>query len=367
MIVFVVVGRLGKSLVESKVLPIANHAAVKKVYIFSETSGYNIDKAEYLVLPGWLTKMRPALMKQLIRIFYEFFQLLYWAIKIRPLLINGIYTLPKGLNAMIASKIIGCKSMVSVIGNTKEIPTYMWPTFLWKNLNLWLLRMTDAVATKGCVITRYLIDNHIEASKIFEFGGGLDLERFRSIPGRERDIDVLFVGNYSELKGPDRVVSVIERLRTEIPDIRGVFLGNGPLFNKISLQIIEKNLTDNIYQAGQVDNTIDYYQKSKLLIMPSKSEGLSTAMIEAMACGCVAIISNVGAMKEAAKHNVTALVVENYQDINQFYYYANQALINDEKRRLLSKAARSLVEDKYSIEAQTGIFDLILRYIKLIH
>ena len=51
----------------------------------------------------------------------------------------------------------------------------------------------------------------------------------------------------------------------------------------ISLIIISiKKLNSNVILKGYVSNVLDYYSRAKVLVMPSTSEGLSTAMLEAM-------------------------------------------------------------------------------------
>ena len=57
----------------------------------------------------------------------------------------------------------------------------------------------------------------------------------------------------------------------------------------------------NLFNGGKNEMVIT---KSKVLIMPSISEGLSTAMLEAMSSGCVPVVSDVGEMTKAAFDNV---------------------------------------------------------------
>ena len=78
--IFVVVGRLPKSLVKSKVEPIIKSDIVDKVYVFSQEEGFKVDGLEYITLPG-IFNNRNFLLKFL-RIIYEPIQLFIYCLKL---------------------------------------------------------------------------------------------------------------------------------------------------------------------------------------------------------------------------------------------------------------------------------------------
>lgn len=121
--------------------------------------------------------------------------------------------------------------------------------------------------------------------------------------------------------------------------------------------IRENDFKKNVKFLGYVSNPEDYYKKAKLYILPSSTEGLSTAMLESMACGCVPIVSDVGNLTEAAWHNINAMVVKDYQDIETFTNYTKELLLNDRKRNEMSKNAQNLIIGKYSPKAQSEILE----------
>jgi glycosyltransferase involved in cell wall biosynthesis len=358
---FLVVGRLGKSLIVSKAEPVIANPLIEKLYIFSDAEGIPIKGATYIVNPKWLKKIKPEVLQKVIRHFYEPLQLLKYALILKPKYINGVYTLPKGFYSVLVSKLTSAKSIVSVIGGKREILTYMPFTFFWKKINLSILNNSDAVTTKGEVVTEYLIKNKIKKEKIFTLNGSISA-RFLELDKNDREIDILFCGNFSNLKGPDRVLDVIERVFNYDKTIRAAFLGKGTLFNMIEAEIKRKKHT-NIFLYGHVENTEYYFKKAKLLLMPSISEGLSTAMLEAMACGCVPIVSNVGAMTEAAHHNVNSMVVEGYNNIDDFTKFSLELLQDNNKRKLLSMNGKKMVLDKYTPEAQSVELSKIFEFI----
>lgn len=115
------------------------------------------------------------------------------------------------------------------------------------------------------------------------------------------------------------------------------------MINKLGLE-------NHIKLEGYVKTTVPYYQRAKLLIISSRSEELAIAMLEAMACGCVPIVSNVGNMTDADHHGVNAMVVNDYMDIETFTKYTKELLIDKTKREMLSRNGCQLVNEKYSVE-----------------
>lgn len=361
-IIFVVVGRLGKSLTVSKVAPIVASGKVEKVYVFREETGFVINGIEYITLPDFIKNIKINFIKKKFRIIYEPLQLLFYAIKLKPDYINGVYTLPKGLNSFIVSKMVGCKSIVSVIGGEREILTYNKPTAFWKNFNLWLLRNCDIITTKGIKVKEYLIDNGIKKDKIFIFNGSVDTHKYFFNKKIYKDIDILFVGTFRRLKGPDRIVKMIHKLRNNYPNLKAVFLGKGYLYNEIKEQIHILDLQNNIELKGYRTDTVTFFQRAKVLVMPSRSEGLSTAMLEAMACGCVAVVSNVGNMTDAANNGVNSFVVDDYTDIDTFVKYIKILLKNPNRQEKMAQNALQTVNKKYAIYPQTMIAKQIIDY-----
>jgi L-malate glycosyltransferase len=363
-IVFVVVGRLGKGLIISKVEPLTHSKHVDKVFIFAQQKGFDIKKAEYVLLPDWINKVPFKIIRKFIRFIVEPFQLLQYALKYRPMVINGIYTLPKGLNSMIVGKLTGLNSVVSVIGDKREIITYMKPHFFWKWFNINLLKMCNAVTTKGGKVNDYLIENGINSSKIFTLNGSIS-DRFIFCEPCNKDIDIVFCGSFTHRKGPDRVLQVISKLQDSGKEIKSVFLGDGFLLDNMQKTVVEKGIM-YVEFLGHIDYTEQIFRRAKILIMPSHSEGLSTAMLEAMSCGCVPIVSDVGAMTVAAHHNINSMVVSDSNDIETFYRYSSELLEDNDKWNVLSLNAVSLAKSKYTAAAQAAIFDEILHYLKLV-
>jgi glycosyltransferase involved in cell wall biosynthesis len=360
--IFIVAGRTGQTLVMSKTLPFVSLEIVKSIYIFTESEGSKMPKCQYITIPVWIRKTKPVFISRLIRIFFEPIQLLFYAIKIKPLFINGIYCLPKGLNSYIISRITGIKCVNWVIGSRLEVETELPLKKMWEKINLWHLKGCEAISVKGQTDIEYLTSNGIARNKIFPLNGAIDTGKFVFTSG-ERPIDILFVGTFYELKGPDRVLKILKKLILSFPGIKAVMVGNGKMWQQTKNMATELGIIQNIIFEGYQKNIVPYYQQSKILIMPSRSEGLPTSMLEAMSCGCVPVMSNVGNIKEAAIHNFNSKVIDNFEDLHSFSVHVSDLLNNEAKRKDFAVQARNLIEDKYTIDAQAKIASQLIKEI----
>ena len=360
-IAFIVLGRLPKSLAESKIYPFVYCKKFEQIIVFCQDRHSNITNVEYITLPKWLTKIKYVNIQKSVRIFYEMAQLLFYAIKYKPFVINGVYTLPKGFNSFIVSKLTRIKCIIFILGGKYEIEKkYLIFSKLWERLNLFMLRRCDYVFTKGQNDNIFLESKRINKKKIQTYNGCIDIDKYQYNEEKKK-IDILFVGVLDKLKGPDRVLKIIKKLKNDFPNIKTIFLGDGEMKEELITYIEKNDLVKNVKLAGYINNPEDYYKKSKLYILPSRTEGLSTAMLESMACGCVPIVSNVGNMTDAAKHNQNSMVVDDYLDIEKFSEFTKELLFDSYKWQRLSEAAQLTVVKRYSVEAQKTILDEIFK------
>lgn len=360
LVIFVVLGRLGNNLCISKLAPVCDIELVSKVYAFRESKGFGYnEKLEYITLPKAITRFKPRFLYRIIRWLFEPVQLLYYAIKIRPDYINGVYTLPKGLNSFIVSKISGIKCIISVIGGKEEIESDIRIPKLWKALNVFMLKHCYAVTCKGKKDIDFLIKNGIDRNKVFIFNGGIDTDRF-SNENLPRIYHVIFAGRFDTNKGSLRVLEMIKKIINEIPDIKCVMLGDGELKRSFEKQVVEAGLEKNIFCFGHISNPEIYFRQAKVFVLPSSNEGLSTAMLESMSCGCVPVVSDVGNTSEALKNDVNGFLIEHFRDIDGFVYCVLKLLNDDQTLKRLSHQAVKMVSEQYSYKVQSVFFRSII-------
>jgi glycosyltransferase involved in cell wall biosynthesis len=100
-----------------------------------------------------------------------------------------------------------------------------------------------------------------------------------------------------------------------------------------------------------------------VFVLPSLSEGLSNALMEAMACGSCVIASNVGGNPELITDGVTGLLFPS-QDRDALIERLHATLADADLRRSLGAAAAGHMRAEFSLgrsaERMQGIYDTLL-------
>jgi glycosyltransferase involved in cell wall biosynthesis len=122
-------------------------------------------------------------------------------------------------------------------------------------------------------------------------------------------------------------------------------------------KIAELNLTGVIELTGKLSDTFSAYKKIDIFLLTSDFEGLPLALLEAMSCGCVPVVSNVGGIKQLDFGGVGFKF--NEFDAQQIADKINCYSIHPPKYFEESAKAREFVIKNYSLTKQVNeIIDL---------
>jgi len=125
------------------------------------------------------------------------------------------------------------------------------------------------------------------------------------------DLDVLFVGALSPVKGPDLLVEAIADVVERLPNVRLCLVGTGKMEGALRESIQRGNLKENVEMAGAISHSdvIDYYRRAKVIVVPSRSEGFSLVAAEAALMGRPVVATRVGGLPEVVVHDGGGLIV----------------------------------------------------------
>lgn len=180
---------------------------------------------------------------------------------------------------------------------------------------------------------------------------GVDAATFRPDAGsvEEKDL-VLVVGRLAPGKGLGDVLQAAKMARAHIPDIRFVIAGDGPLRRTLAERIAREKLDGTVILLGHIrdrERILELYRQAALFVMPSHHEGLSTVILEAMACGCAVIATDVGGTPHVIDHGESGCLIppRNPAALAD----AVCRLLSDGKRRAaLGARARQVVEARFT-------------------
>ena len=140
-------------------------------------------------------------------------------------------------------------------------------------------------------ISKESVDHYVNLGfDVIHIPNGIDLSQFDQKEDRRYDKQIIFAGRLSKEKGTDTLIKICKNIPLEI---NLVIIGEGPEVDKIK-QI--ESECDNIHYLGSKNHeeTIALIKGSDVLIQPSLSEGISSTILESMACKTPIITSNVG-------------------------------------------------------------------------
>nr|WP_315174748.1 glycosyltransferase family 4 protein [uncultured Flavobacterium sp.] len=115
----------------------------------------------------------------------------------------------------------------------------------------------------------------------------------------------------SKIKGLDTVVKALQTLE----DASFVIIGDGPEVENLRLLAKEVNVDDRVFFLGFKKNIGSFFKFYDVYVMPSKSEGLPIALIEAVSCKTPCLTSDIPTFKELfANDEVPSFKLDNPDD-----------------------------------------------------
>lgn len=147
------------------------------------------------------------------------------------------------------------------------------------------------------------------------------------------------VGNFRAGKGHVILLEAAARVRRVIPEVRFLLVGHGPLESDIRRRALQMDLGETVVFAGARADAPRITGTFDLFALPSLSEGLAIALIEAMALGRPAVVTGVGGLTEVVEDGKQGLVVKAGDP--EAFAEAILTLLHDANlRRTLGEAAR---------------------------
>ncbi|MEM1131437.1 MAG: glycosyltransferase [Pseudomonadota bacterium] len=155
----------------------------------------------------------------------------------------------------------------------------------------------------------------MDRSKIHVHYTGCDQERFH--PNAEHSIALPFaedtpyaitVGALIPRKNPHLIIEALKA----VPDLHHVFAGDGEERERLEKQAADLGLAERVHFLGSVphDALPGLLAGAKMLVLPSQSEGLANAWVEALACGTPIVISEAGGARELVSSSMAGRIVD---------------------------------------------------------
>lgn len=195
--------------------------------------------------------------------------------------------------------------------------------------------------------TKHVIDNGVNLSDIKQTRTSSSLLRLGS------------VGRMVPLKNQLCLLKAIVTLPKEIKDkVEVHFYGDGPCLQALEQFVENHNLKRQVLFHGMVSDRNTIYNSFDVLIVTSETEGLSLAIIEAMAYSCPVIATNVGGNPKLVSHDVNGFL---FKFNDEFALSSNlRALFeNPQLRDSFSLASQDKVAEQFSLNVCADKYQLL--------
>ncbi len=157
-----------------------------------------------------------------------------------------------------------------------------------------------------------------------------------------------FVGRLGPAKAPDVFLLALARVAAECPAVRALVVGDGPLRPSLEQQARQLGLERQVIFAGLRKDATELLSGLDAVAVSSLREGLSMAMLEAMAAGVPVVATAVGGTPELVRDGETGLLAPP-GDPEALSRALSGLLADPGRADRIRCAARRQVEERFSL------------------
>jgi L-malate glycosyltransferase len=217
--------------------------------------------------------------------------------------------------------------------------------------------------------------DHLRPERVETVYNGVE---FRPLPLESRDASrkrlgfsdfkeiVLTIGNIRRVKGIDIFLRAAAKVCKSHPSAMFVIVGDNhdPVhFNELNELVRELGISRNVLFHGPSEDVGGFLACCDIFCLPSRSEGFSNALIEAMGAGVACVATRVGGNVEAIEHNRSGVLVPS-EDATALSAAIEELLDDPVRARVLGREARETVHARFSHEAMmthlTNIYERLV-------
>jgi glycosyltransferase involved in cell wall biosynthesis len=220
--------------------------------------------------------------------------------------------------------------------------------------------MPDAVFAVSELVRRHGIEvDRIDPSRVQTIYNGLDLDDWSMdsrAPKAPGEFVITTVGNIRHVKGHDVFIRAAAAVVRQFPKAMFSIAGEvlePAYFTELQTLVRELNLADHVRFEGGIKNLRPHLTAADVFVLPSRSEGFSNAIVEAMAAGLPVVATTVGGNPEAVSDGVSGILVPP-EDVDALSTAILRLLSDPAKAKAMGKAGRELAAEKFTTQAMMG-------------
>jgi L-malate glycosyltransferase len=336
----------------SHITPLSR-SGVNEVILVVDEPQLPLERVQFVCPPKWLAALISRAGAKTLWMFVS-------GLRYRPDLYMGYHIFPSAVSALFVARLLNRPACYQDTSGPLELEGGGWsaenrvmaalgrPSPVIQSLAARVVREFDLVVVRGTKAATFIRKMGYQNNLAIITGSVETKERWRE--QREREFDLAFVGRLTEFKRPDRFISIVAAVTERIPGVTAIVIGDGPDKEALVRQSHMMGLEDRITFVGKREDVPELLSRSKVYVLTSRWEGLSIAMIEAMANGAVPVVSDVGDLRDLVCHGTNGFVVAE-DAIDTFCDSITQLLSDESLWRKCSLAAVKSATDYSSLPA----------------
>jgi L-malate glycosyltransferase len=273
---------------------------------------------------------------------------------------------------LMAARIAGVPHAVRTMHGLRE------PMTGWAHVKFGVYEALEKRALHYCADQVIAVSKHMAgilrrsgypADRITHIHNGIDVGAVRSTRHqqdvrRELGVDpetylIGTVGRLSPVKGHSGFLRAARLVLHKQPRAKFLIVGDGPLSAELHAMAVALRIDGACLFAGHRTDVHDLLSAMNVFVLPSLSEGIPMALLEAMALGVPVVATSVGGVPEVVRHGVNGLLVHSADERALADACAALTLDRDLAERLSANGRRTIEEafsGTRSCEALTRVY-----------
>jgi glycosyltransferase involved in cell wall biosynthesis len=217
-------------------------------------------------------------------------------------------------------------------------------------------RITTVLVAVSERVREIAVGEGIQPGNIVVIPNGIEIQdavisplHLRQDLGLPQDAPILLsVGRLTDQKGHDILIAAMPAVLAERANVMLVIVGDGPLHSALEQQVARLGLGGHVRLLGNRNDVRELLSLADIFVLPSRSEGLPLALLEAMGAGLPVIATRIAGAEEVVQEGENGLLVppENHQALSQALL---RLLADPSACRTMGRNGRELVKECYTL------------------
>jgi glycosyltransferase involved in cell wall biosynthesis len=168
-------------------------------------------------------------------------------------------------------------------------------------------------------------------------------------------LHVISVGRLVPEKGLGTLLRAWRHVVEKVPEAHLHIVGAGPLRGALEAESCRLEIEPNVTFHGEQSDVIPYLRAADCFVLPSTVEGMSNALLEAMATGLPIVASRIGGTESLLEDRITGLLVAP-DDSDDLVRGLTTVLEHPDRSAALGRQARAQMERAYGIDRVADVY-----------